>query len=170
VGSTFWPISEGCVIMPSNPHLSAVKSNIHAQCLLVLHERINKVEESIADMRLSSQSDTKRSAGDKHETGRAMAQLEIEKQQVSLGDLISMLAVLKRLDPQRMHERAGEGALVRTDRGLFYISVGLGRVFVDDQEVMVISAQAPLATLLKATPVGGIAAFNGTKHTLLEIA
>ena len=38
-------------------------------------------------------------SGDKHETSRAMAQLEIEKQQVSLGNLLAMQDVLLRLDP-----------------------------------------------------------------------
>ncbi|MBL0044567.1 MAG: hypothetical protein IPP33_09285 [Flavobacteriales bacterium] len=147
-----------------------MKQNVHEQCLLHLHERIKELEASIADARLSSQSDTKSSAGDKHETGRAMAQLEIEKQQASLGNLIGMLAILQRIDPQRANERVGEGALVRTDRGLYYIAVGLGRVSVNGQEVVVISPQAPLAALFKGTSVGGTASYNGVDHTLIQIA
>ena len=152
------------------PHLSPVKQNVHEQCLLIVHERIREIEASIADARLSSQSDTKSSAGDKHETGRAMAQLEIEKQQTSLGNLIGMLAILQRMDPERAHDRVGEGALVRTDRGLYYIAVGLGRLAVNGQDVAVISPQAPLAALLKSTTIGNTATFNGVDHTLIEIS
>lgn len=149
--------------LPSFKHLT------HAHCLAVVNERIVDLEASILDTQRSSQSDTKSSAGDKHETGRAMAQLEIEKQQVSLGNLIAMRDVLARLDPTVPQERVREGALVRTDRGLFYIAVGLGRMVVDGQEVLVMSPQAPLAEALQRTPIGGTARFNGVAQVVVEV-
>jgi len=146
-----------------------LKPSIHTLCSTTLNARIAAAEASIADTQRSSQSDTKSSAGDKHETGRAMAQLEIEKQQVSLGNLLAMREVLARLDPNVPQERVREGALVRTDRGLFYIAVGLGRVVVAGHEVMVMSPQAPLAEALQRTPIGGTARFNGVAHVVLEV-
>jgi hypothetical protein len=98
-----------------------------------------------------------------------MAQLEIEKQQVSLGNLLAMKEVLARIDPTMRQERVREGALVRTDRGLFYIAVGLGRVVVEGAEVLVMSPQAPLAEALGRTPVGGTAHFNGVAYRVVEI-
>ena len=58
---------------------------------------------------------------------------------------------------------------MRTDRGLFYIAVGLGRVMVGDQEVLVMSPQAPLAEALHRTPIGGTARFNGVAHVVVEV-
>lgn len=149
--------------------LPSFKPLAHAHCLAVVNERIVDLEASILDIQRSSQSDTKSSAGDKHETGRAMAQLEIEKQQVSLGNLIAMRDVLARLDPAVPQERVREGALVRTDSGLFYIAVGLGRMVVDGQEVLVMSPQAPLAEALQHTPIGGTARFNGLAQVVVEV-
>ncbi len=149
--------------------LTNFKPLAHAHCLSVVHERITELQASILDIQRSSQSDTKSSAGDKHETGRAMAQLEVEKQQVSLGNLIAMRDVLARLDPTVPQERVREGALVRTVRGLFYIAVGLGRLMVDGQEVLVMSPQAPLAEALQRTPIGGTARFNGVAHVVVEV-
>jgi hypothetical protein len=150
--------------------LAELKPAVHAHCLGLVRERIAQVEAGIADARASAQSDTKSSAGDKHETSRAMAQLEIEKQQVSLGNLLAMQDVLLRLDPTREHARIGEGALVRTDSGLFYVAVGLGRVEVNGQDVQVISPQAPLVAVLKGLDIGGSAVFNGRSYALLEVA
>ncbi len=147
--------------------LVGLKPLVHRQCLALVRERIAQVEAGIADARASAQSDTKSSAGDKHETGRAMAQLEIEKQQVSLGNLLTMQDVLDRIDPTRTHARIGEGALVRTDSGLFYVAVGLGRIVVDGQDVQVISPQAPLVALLKGVTLAESAVFNGRNHFLL---
>lgn len=149
--------------------LPSFKPLAHARCLAVVNERITDLEASILDTQRSSQSDTKSSAGDKHETGRAMAQLEIEKQQVSLGNLIAMRDVLARLDPTVPQERVREGALVRTDRGLFYIAVGLGRLVVEGQEVLAMSPQAPLAEALQRTPISGTARFNGVAHVVVEV-
>jgi hypothetical protein len=146
-----------------------LKVTLHNHCLALLDTRIKAAELSIADTQQSARSDTKSSAGDKHETGRAMAQLEVEKQQVSLGNLLAMEEVLARIDPTVRQERVREGALVRTDRGLYYIAVGLGRVLVDGQEVMVMSPQAPLAEALQRTPVGGTVRFNGVAQVVLEI-
>ena len=150
-------------------HLDELKPAVHTHCLALVRERIAQVEAGIADARTSAQSDTKSSAGDKHETSRAMAQLEIEKQQVSLGNLLAMQEVLMRLDPTRKNARIGEGALMQTDTGLFYMAVGLGRVEVNGQDVQVISPQAPLVAVLKGLDIGGSALFNGRKHTLLEV-
>jgi hypothetical protein len=149
--------------------LAELKPAVHAHCLALVRERIAQVEAGISDARTSAQSDTKSSAGDKHETSRAMAQLEIEKQQVSLGNLLAMQDVLQRLDPTRAHTRMGEGALVRTDSGLFYVAVGLGRVAVKGQDVQVISPQAPLVALLKSLDIGGSVVFNGRRHTMMEV-
>jgi hypothetical protein len=150
--------------------LAELKPAVHAHCLALVRERIAQVEAGIADARASGQSDTKSSAGDKHETSRAMAQLEIEKQQVSLGNLLAMQDVLQRLDPARTHTRMSEGALLRTDSGLFYVAVGLGRIEVEGQDVQVISPQAPLVGVLKGLDIGGSVLFNGRKHILLEVA
>ena len=149
--------------------LPLLKHLVHAQCRALVNERIADLEASILDTQRSSQSDTKSSAGDKHETGRAMAQLEVEKQQVSLGNLLAMREVLARLDPTIPQERVREGALVRTDRGLYYIAVGLGRMLVGDNEVLVMSSQAPLAETLQRTLIGGTARFNGVAHVVVEV-
>jgi hypothetical protein len=158
--------------LPNEPmdDLLSLKRAVHAHSLVVLDERIQAVEASITDARGSAQSDTKSSAGDKHETGRAMAQLEIEKQQVTLGNLIAMRSTLARMDPTRLQGLVGEGALVRTDKGLLYVSVGLGRVTVEGFDVQVISGQAPLVQLLRGAAVGGRVTFNAAAHTLLAVA
>jgi hypothetical protein len=105
--------------------------------------------------------------GDKHETSQAMAQLEIEKQQVSLGNQLAMQDVLMRLDPTLPQVRLCKGALVRTDSGLFNVAVGLGRVALNGQDVRVLSPQASLVGVLKGRAIGGAALFNGREHTLL---
>lgn len=150
--------------------LSTTKLAVHAACRSLIQARIVDLEAEIAEARLSAQSDTKSSAGDKHETGRAMVQLEIEKQQSSLATWRSAEAVLGRLDPGVGHDRVQEGALVQLDSGLLYIAAGIGRVQAEGIDVQVVGPQAPLARLLWNKPVGSAATFNGRTHTVLGIA
>ncbi len=150
--------------------LTSLKPTVWAACRAAISTRIAELESGIADARVSMQSDTKSSAGDKHETARAMAQLEVDKLASALANMQAMAAVLDRIDPHSVHVACSEGSLLRTDRGVFYIAVGLGRLRVNDMEVQVISAQAPLALLLRHAHAGSSATFNERVITVLQVA
>lgn len=146
-----------------------MKAAIHRQCLKVLEERIRAAQAALEGTREAAQSDTKSSAGDKHETARAMAQLELEKQAGVLQHLQLQRAALDRIDPALAHAQAGPGALVRTDAGSFYIAVPLGRLLVEGEEVWAISLEAPIYAALKNTPVGQVAYYSGKAYRILEV-
>jgi len=140
-------------------HLSGFKKRIHEVCLNQLNERINAVEASIQDARLSSQNETKSSAGDKHETARAMAHLEIEKNQHSLQQLIKMRHALNEISP----------TLVQTCKGYFYISIALGKITVESKLVMVISGSAPLGNELLRAGENESVEVNRVKYSVISI-
>ena len=56
-----------------------LKQNIYSQCLLILNQKIEELNSALATATESANNETKSSAGDKHETARAMMQLEQEK-------------------------------------------------------------------------------------------
>ncbi|HEY0975992.1 MAG TPA: hypothetical protein VGE21_00870 [Flavobacteriales bacterium] len=149
---------------------SHLKRLIHGHCVAVLQERIQAAQEAAASIQDSARSDTKSSAGDKHETARAMAQIELEKQQLVLRHLSLMKATLDGMDPDEHHEAVEPGALISTDLGAFYIATSLGKVVVEGVPIWVISPQAPLFQVLKDTPVGEIAFFNGQAYRMQEVA
>ena len=55
------------------------KENLYLQCVHFVEKRFNTIQNTINEIQESLTSETKSSAGDKHETGRAMLQLEREK-------------------------------------------------------------------------------------------
>jgi hypothetical protein len=148
---------------------SPFKLKIHKQCLQLINQRIIETEESIKEIRMEAQLHARSSAGDLFEMGRAMADIEIEKYQKTLENLIQMLSVLQRIDPEVHQDQLALGTIVSTDRGLIYVAVGLGKTIVDQQEVLVISMGAPIVNALKNTPVGGIAVFNGNSYKINAI-
>lgn len=148
---------------------ATLKPALHARCRQWVKERIRSTELAIAGTRAAANDDTKSSAGDKHEVARAMAHQELEKQEVILRNLHLMRTALDRIDPDVPQTQPVPGALVRTDLGLFYIAVGLGRLVVDGQEYWVVSKDAPLVNAMKDAPPGGIAFFNGKAYRMLGI-
>ncbi|NQY06029.1 MAG: 3-oxoacyl-ACP synthase, partial [Flavobacteriaceae bacterium] len=56
-----------------------IKKKLYQACEAFLNERLSALQDIIINVQESLQSETKSSAGDKHETGRAMLQLEREK-------------------------------------------------------------------------------------------
>jgi hypothetical protein len=149
--------------------ITSLKSKIHFQCLQLINTRIQQAEEEIKEIRNEAQLHAKSSAGDKFETGRAMADLEIEKYQKSLEILLQMVSVFSRIDPEIHHQEMAHGALIHTDHGYIYIAAALGKIKVGKDDIFVISHDAPLFIALKNIPVGGLGIFNGRKYKILGI-
>ncbi|NPA10373.1 MAG: hypothetical protein GXO46_15465 [Chlorobi bacterium] len=121
--------------MEKSKILEAVKSRIA--------EKIQKLEKLIEETRASN-NDTKSSMGDKYETGREMLQQEINNLQRQLNESLNQQSIVQKIssDPS---SKVQNGALVKTDKGLFYISASAGEIIVDQQKIMTVSAESPLA-------------------------
>ena len=113
-----------------------------------LYEKIQTFEKLIAETRASS-NDTKSSMGDKYETGREMLQQEINNLQVQLNEVLKQQDFLKtsfdKLRMTKKFDKAEKGAIVKTEKGLFFISVSLGEVTFENQKIICISPESPLA-------------------------
>jgi transcription elongation GreA/GreB family factor len=93
----------------------------------------------------SANSETKSTAGDKHETARAMAQLEVEMLSKQLREINKSVDLLKRIPIRNTSDTVQPGSVVETSIGTFYLSVGLGNIQVDGKTIMAISIESPLA-------------------------
>jgi len=108
-----------------------------------ISQKIQVFENLIAETRASS-NDTKSSMGDKYETGREMLQQEINNVQRQLNETLNQQSFLQKLSIESC-SKVQNGALVKTDKGLFYISASLGEIIFEDKKIMTISSESPLA-------------------------
>lgn len=146
-----------------------LKRAVHAQCLNLLKARIHEARSTLEQAQEAGRSDTKSSAGDKHETARAMAQIEIEKQANAMRYLHELEAQVRGVDPLKRVERVASGALLSTDGGNFYVCAALGAIVVDGITVQTISLQAPILAAFANVAIGGAGAFRGKHYRLLRI-
>ena len=109
---------------------------------------------------------SKSSAGDKHETGRAMVQLEQEKIGNQLLELEAMYNELQKLEHQNTSLTISKGSLIETTSGLFYLSVGLGKVIIENTTFFVLSPQSPFGKQLIGLKKGDVVMFNGKESKI----
>ena len=112
------------------------------------------LEKAISSIEESKLNETKSSAGDKFETGRAMMQMEQDKTESQLAVLNVTKNQLKQISPDLKCTEGMLGAIVKTDADNYYISVSLGKVVVDDHTYFAVSPAAPLSKLLMRKKVG----------------
>ena len=74
-----------------------LKQNLYNQCQEFIDNRFETIQNTIKDIQKSLLSETKSSAGDKHETGRAMLQLEREKAGQQLAEIQKIKEILLKL-------------------------------------------------------------------------
>lgn len=119
-------------------------------------------------MRDAVQSESKSTAGDKHETGRAMIHLEQEKLHQQLVEAKLMVAELQQVDTKPTTKIA-LGSLVKTKKGTFYLAASLGKVELDATDYFVVSVKAPIAKQFLGKQAGESANMNGMVYDILAV-
>ena len=137
------------------------KQEVLTSAIDLVSEKLNGIQKEFDALREALLSETKSTAGDKHETGRAMAQLEQEKLSAQLAETRKSLDRLKQINAESKMDQIGFGSLVKTSRGYFLVSVGIGAIPVGDNSVFCITAGSPIGQKLLGKSSGDSIELNG---------
>jgi hypothetical protein len=146
-----------------------LKQNIYKHCLQLLEQKVTGLQSAINTAAESANSETKSSAGDKHETARAMMQLEQEKLGKQLKEALEKVAELKEINITPVSKQVIKGSLVETGKGFFFLSVGLGKLPIGSETVFAISAHSPLGSKLLGLRENEKTEVNGTSYFIKSI-
>ena len=146
------------------------KAALVAHLVNLLEQRAAALKAELATTLEARNSDTKSSAGDKHEVGRAMVQQELDQLEGRLAALRSMQQELARIPMDSVHQQVGPGSLVTTDRGTYFIAIGLGAIELAGERCYVISLASPLGQVLRGKRTGEVVVFNGGRSTIQAIS
>ncbi|CAN5289134.1 hypothetical protein BH09BAC1_BH09BAC1_08590 [soil metagenome] len=148
----------------------SLKNELHQHCLYLAQEQVDNLNAIQAELKEALGSESKSTAGDKHETGRAMIQLEQERAGHQLRQAEELLLALQSINVLLPPADSVQlGSLASTTKGSFYISVGLGKVLLEEVQYFVVSPTAPVAAALIGKRVGEKAVFNGQEVVVLGI-
>lgn len=146
-----------------------IKEELLKKCHQFVNNRLQNIEETISSNQTALQSETKSSAGDKHETGRAMLQLEMEKAGQQLANVQQMKETLAKIDVTNKSTSAHLGSLVKTNTGNYFLSVSAGQLKVDNELYFAVSVSSPIGKLLLGKSVNEQVMFNSKNIKLLSI-
>ncbi|MDQ3109550.1 MAG: 3-oxoacyl-ACP synthase [Bacteroidota bacterium] len=135
---------------------------------LFVRTRIENLEISLRAAQESGNDETKSTTGDKHETGKAMMQLEQEKIGIQLNELQKMSKVMEGIPTELSTEKIKPGNVIMTSQGNFYISIAAGKLTVDNELYFAISAVSPLGVqFMKAAPKAEVT-LQGKVYRILD--
>lgn len=149
--------------------LIKTKNELFIKCNAIVKEKINAIKAVLIEVQNAANNETKSSAGDKHETGRAMAQLETEKLSAQLSETLKLEQVLTLINPKEKHQLIGLGSLVITNNGNFYITVSLGKIAINSETYFIISAVSPIGKQLIGLSKNDSFSFNGRSYLIKTV-
>ena len=132
---------------------SVIISELNKQLLRKLTYLKTNLKQAIQ----SRNSDTKSSAGDKFETSREMAQIEIHKIEIEISKTQQFITDLFSKVTQ----------LIITDKGAFLISIPFGKLILNDEKIFCISKNAPITKHLINTKKNDSCFYNDMKYNII---
>lgn len=146
-----------------------IKEALFKQCEVFVNKRLQTVEEVISSNQIALQSETKSSAGDKHETGRAMLQLEMEKSGQQLAGIMQMKEILAKVDIIKIAKNARLGSIIFTEKVNYFLSISAGQLVVADKIYFAVSVSSPIGKLLLGKQENEEIIFNGMLYKVQKI-
>lgn len=135
----------------------------------LIDQKIHVSEKMMNDAQDAANNETKSSAGDKFETGRAMMHMERDKNAKQLSEAKRLQMFLNQIKPEREFNSVAFGSVVETDFGNYFISIAAGRIMVDNKKYFAISPQAPLAKEMLRKEAGDVISFNNRPLKILDV-
>ncbi len=145
------------------------KVEIHAKCFDLIDLKLNELQKEISELNSSVQNETKSSAGDKHETSRAMIQQEIDFANQRLKELQIAKSDLNKINPLLVNKSINTGSLIETNIGNIYFALALGKIKYQNLDFNVLSIQSPIGLLLKEKNKGDKIILNGKEVIIHSI-
>jgi len=146
-----------------------IKELICNELIFIQKQKIKSLELLINSTTESRDTDNKSSAGDKHETSRAKIQTEIDNYSRQLALAYNNLHLIEQVDKSKKHNVATQGSLITTDKGIFFISIGIGKLEIGSNNYFIISPLSPIGSAMKGMSKNETFSFRGIKFSIKNI-
>lgn len=157
------------------PYIQPMQIALPAKSLLVqkllstIEERKAGLDTALAAAKESRDNDTKSSAGDKFETGRAMMQQEMDKLEQQRHHLMQHYHQLLQMEVTNPHQFVGLASLVQTDKGFYFLAIPYGKILLEELDIFVISTAAPFAQAILGKKAGDSFSFQQQQGRILQL-
>ena len=129
--------------------MEILKDLVQKEILLRLQNKLENLNFLIDTTIESRDMDLKSSVGDKHETSRAKIQNDLDHYYSQLMILESQINILNKIDLSIKYNKIAQGALIETNKGIFFISTGIGKIVIENKIIFAVSMISPIGMAMK---------------------
>ncbi len=147
----------------------ALKTELLQHCQNQVEARYSKIKQTIAGIEESLLEESKSSSGDKHETGRAMLQIDRENAGKQLQEIEKVVQLLKKIDINTNSDYARLGSLVYTDSFTYFIGISIGAVAIGKSNYLCVALNSPVGMLLSGKKKGDEFTLNEKRFKITSI-
>lgn len=149
--------------------ISKLKSALLLECSGIIEERYQRIKRTLTNIEEALFEESKNSAGDKHETARAMLQIDRENVGKQLIEVEKIRQHLKKVDLNNVSDHAHLGSLVYTNKGVFFISESVGTIEIKSDTYIAVSPNSPIGKLLMGKVPGEKFVFHDDDYELTKV-
>ena len=146
----------------------SIKQELLQVCMDYVNKRIYNYKLEMETIKESIENNDKVNSED-DDSGNGKLLNDLEKNAQHLNDATKMLETLKQINPKIHNESGALGSIVYTQTNIFFLSVSVGKIELENSSYFAISLQSPIGMLLRNKIKGDQINFNGTNYTITNI-
>jgi hypothetical protein len=150
--------------------MSDLKKKLYDLCVGYVRKSMDAAELGIKEAQKASNEDTKSSAGDKYETGRAMMQQETNRNLAQLNEANKLMVALNRISTTGTATKAETGSVIITSNGSFYLAISAGSLLVEGKTYFAVSPASPVGLMLAGKTTGDSFTLNGKQYYIQSVS
>ena len=148
---------------------AAVKKVLFDHCQQYVGQRIETAKTAMEAAQSAANQESKSSAGDKYETGRAMAQIERDRHAQQLAEARKLQQELARIDVDKTYAIVQAGSLVITSQGNYFIAISAGKITIAQTDYFAVSAVSPIGVRLSHLTATDEVVFNAKPIRIIAV-
>jgi transcription elongation GreA/GreB family factor len=149
--------------------MNHIKKRILSHVGLHLNQKLKDLNAMMQDLHEASKNETKSTAGDKHETSKAMMHLEQEKLGNQVKEIEFQLKEFNAVNFDTHSNQVVVGSLVETNLGYFFIATAIGKIQIDNLFVFAISNKSPLGSKFLGLKPNDSIEFNNLNYIIISV-
>jgi len=146
-----------------------IKIKLQERCTDLISIRLDSIQKTIRDIETSLKEESKSTSGDKHHTGRAMLQIEREKAGNQLREIEKVMRQLDKVNVENSSEVARLGSIVVTNQAMFFMSISVGKLEINDSIYLGVAPNSPIGLNLLGKKKGEQFNFNSSVYKIVSI-
>lgn len=146
-----------------------LKERLMKYCREQVEQKIQTAQQAMEAAQQAANEETKSSAGDKYETGRAMMQMERDKNALQLAEAIKLKTTLEQIKLHSKGTPIQAGSLIKTKQANYFLAISLGKVKLEKELFYIISAASPIGQKMIGLKKGEQFSFNGNQILIQEV-